>query len=154
MANLLKRQRQYSLSVIIHLLILSLSALHSSYLIAETPQKSPHEQAQADIQFIEMALSLYKLDNLQYPTTQQGLAALRSKPIIQPIPVNYLKEGYIHHKLIDPWGNPYIYKRMVVDDKTIYEISTFGQDNRLGGTGDNQDIIVRSNHRKPDHPIK
>lgn len=51
---------------------------------------------------------MYKLDNHRYPTTEQGLQALVTKPDIAPIPKNYRDDGYIRRLPEDPWGNDYI----------------------------------------------
>ncbi len=51
---------------------------------------------------------MYKLDNHRYPTTEQGLQALVTKPEIAPIPNGYRTDGYIRRLPQDPWGNDYI----------------------------------------------
>lgn len=65
--------------------------------------------AKSDIASIMNALKLYNLDNMRYPTTQQGLAALANRPNIAPIPNNYKTGGYLEKLPNDPWGNPYQY---------------------------------------------
>ena len=57
---------------------------------------------------LEGSLDMYKLDNHRYPTTEQGLQALVTKPDIAPIPKNYRDDGYIRRLPEDPWGNDYI----------------------------------------------
>ena len=63
------------------------------------------------IRNLETALKLYKLDNGLYPLTEQGLAALVTKPTVGVIPKNYKAEGYLESKKIpqDPWGNDYVF---------------------------------------------
>jgi len=56
---------------------------------------------------LENALDMYKLDNNRYPTTEQGLDALVTKPSIDPAPRSYRDGGYIKRLPQDPWGNPY-----------------------------------------------
>src|SRR5271169_2744632 len=65
--------------------------------------------AKQDIGSILQALKLYKLDNMRYPTTEQGLQALVKKPTITPIPDNWKGNGYLERLPKDPWGNPYQY---------------------------------------------
>lgn len=66
--------------------------------------------AQSDISTIMNALKLYRLDNLRYPTEQQGLQALVTKPDITPIPTSYKTGGYLEKLPTDPWGNAYGYQ--------------------------------------------
>jgi general secretion pathway protein G len=66
--------------------------------------------AKSDIAAIMNALKLYNLDNMRYPTTDQGLNALINKPNIAPIPNNWKDGGYLDKLPNDPWGNPYQYK--------------------------------------------
>ena len=65
--------------------------------------------AKSDIASIMNALKLYNLDNMRYPTNQQGLTALVNKPNIAPIPNNYKSGGYLEKLPNDPWGNAYQY---------------------------------------------
>ena len=65
------------------------------------------DKARLDIQQIEDALSMYKLRNKTYPTTEQGLEALVTKTSIEPIPKRFPEDGFIKSLPEDPWGNPY-----------------------------------------------
>jgi len=69
------------------------------------------------------ALKKYELDNGVFPTTEQGLAALRTKPIAEPIPSNW-RGTYLQKKPLDAWGNPYNY----VNDKDVGHLRSFGPD--------------------------
>ena len=88
-------------------------------------------QAKSDISTMMGALKIYKLDNLRYPTTEQGLQALVTKPTTGPIPNNWKGDGYISKLPKDPWGNPYQY--MSPGLKSEVEIFTYGQDGQAGG---------------------
>lgn len=92
------------------------------------------------IKNIETALKLYKLDNGNYPTTEQGLAALVAKPAVGLIPKNYKAEGYLESKKIpkDPWGNDYIY--LSPGEHGDFDIYSFGADGVKGGEGKSADI--------------
>ena len=59
---------------------------------------------------IEYALDIYRKHNGLYPTTEQGLEALITKPTTDPQPENYLEGGYLKKLPTDPWGNPFIYR--------------------------------------------
>ena len=65
--------------------------------------------AKSDIQSIGNALDLYKLDNNNYPSTDQGLEALVSKPSGYPEAKNWNADGYLKKLPVDPWGNEYLY---------------------------------------------
>lgn len=66
--------------------------------------------AKSDISAIMNALKLYNLDNMRYPTNQQGLSALVTKPSVAPIPNSYKDGGYLDKLPTDPWGNQYQYQ--------------------------------------------
>ena len=77
--------------------------------IMSRPEQARIEKARHDISSLEAALNIYKLDNYHYPSTDQGLEALVSKPSGSPQPRNYKNNGYIKKLNKDPWGNPYLY---------------------------------------------
>lgn len=88
----------------------------------------------SDIKTIEQQLELYRLDNFTYPSTDQGLNALVTKPSGSPEPKNW-KGPYIKGVAKDPWGNPYLYANL----DGVIEIISFGADGLKGGTGSNAD---------------
>lgn len=94
----------------------------------------------AQMREFENALDEYKLDNGQYPSTEQGLAALAAKPATGTIPKNYAEGGYMKRIPKDPWGNPYEYVSQN-DGLGSYEITTFGRDGREGGEGEDKDLV-------------
>jgi general secretion pathway protein G len=75
---------------------------------------------------IATALKLYELDNGSYPTTEQGLAALRVKPSTNPLPQNW-NGPYVEKDPIDPWGRPYIYVSPG-EHRSDYDLSSKGKD--------------------------
>ena len=96
--------------------------------------------AKVQIKNLETALKLYKLDNGVYPFTEQGLAALVSKPTVGQIPKNYKAEGYLESKKApqDPWGNDYVY--LSPGEHGDYDLYSLGADGVKGGEGKNADI--------------
>jgi general secretion pathway protein G len=76
---------------------------------------------------IAVALDLYELDNGRYPTTEQGLEALRAKPASPPVPRNW-NGPYLRRSPADPWGNPYQYKYPPVRKDVDYELYSLGSD--------------------------
>ena len=75
------------------------------------------------------ALRLYELDNGSFPTTAQGLAALRVKPNSNPLPENW-NGPYIEKEALDPWGRPYVYVSPG-EHRTDYDLSSKGKDGTL-----------------------
>lgn len=92
--------------------------------------------AKADIEGgIATALDLYELDNGKYPTTDQGLDALRTKPTAPPVPENW-KGPYIKKKPQDPWENSYAYACPGAHNPSDYDLSSNGPDRTEGGGDD------------------
>jgi len=77
--------------------------------VMDRPDEARKVKASQDIRALEAALNLYKLDNYDYPTTDQGLEALVSSPGIPPEPANWKEGGYIDRLPTDPWQQPYQY---------------------------------------------
>jgi general secretion pathway protein G len=94
--------------------------------------------ARQDIATLVQALKLYKLDNQRYPTTQQGLQSLISKPVEGPAANGWKDGGYIDKLPKDPWGNPYQY--LAPGIKGEIDILSFGADGQPGGNGNDADI--------------
>ncbi|MFV0447423.1 MAG: type II secretion system major pseudopilin GspG [Vibrio sp.] len=100
-------------------------------------EKADQQKAITDIVALENALDMYKLDNSVYPTTDQGLDALVTKPS-NPEPRNYRDGGYIRRLPQDAWGNDYQY--LSPGDNGTVDIFSLGADGQEGGEGANADI--------------
>ena len=89
---------------------------------------------------LESALKLYKLDNGSYPSTEQGLGALVTKPTVGVIPKNYKEGGYLESKAVpkDAWGNDFLY--VSPGEHGDYDLFSYGADGAKGGDGKNADI--------------
>ena len=92
--------------------------------------------ARTDVGNIMQALKLYRLDNQRYPTAEQGLQALTTKPTTGPIPVNW--KLYLEKLPTDPWGGSYQYVNPGV--KGEVDVFSFGADGQSGGEGLDADI--------------
>ena len=92
--------------------------------------------AKTDVSNLMQALKLYKLDNGRYPSAEQGLAALVTKPTTEPVPPNWKKN--LDQLPNDPWGKPYVYLNPGV--KAEIDVMSFGADGQSGGEGKNADI--------------
>lgn len=93
-----------------------------------------------DIASIMQALKLYRLDNGRYPTTDQGLQALITKPATEPVPSNWKAGGYLERSSVpkDPWGHPYQY--LSPGTKGEIDVFSLGADQQPGGEGPDADI--------------
>ncbi len=94
--------------------------------------------AKQDIATLMQALKLYRLDNQRYPTTEQGLQALVTRPAMAPVPPNWKTGGYLDRLNRDPWGNPYQY--LSPGTRGEIDIFSYGADGKPGGTGNDADV--------------
>ena len=100
--------------------------------------KANDQKAKADIATLDQAMELYRLNNLNYPSTADGLQALVKPPASLTDPTRYQAGGYIKKLPNDPWGKPYLYASP--GQHGTFDIYTLGADGAPGGTGDNADI--------------
>jgi general secretion pathway protein G len=92
--------------------------------------------ARTDVNNLTQALKLYRLDNLRYPTTEQGLQALVARPTTGPQAPNW--KPYLEKLPLDPWGQPYQYLHPGL--KGEVDVFSFGADGKSGGNGRDADI--------------
>ncbi len=92
--------------------------------------------AKTDVTNLMQALKLYRLDNQRYPTAEQGLQALLTKPTTSPVPNNW--KTYLDQLPKDPWGQPYVYLNPGI--KGEVDVMSYGADGQTGGDGNNADI--------------
>lgn len=92
--------------------------------------------ARTDVSQLMQALKLYKLDNQRYPSSEQGLQALVTKPTAGTVPVNW--KVYIDKLPADPWGRQYQYLNPGV--KGEIDVFSFGADGQPGGEGRDADV--------------
>jgi|SRR5690606_5028480 len=96
-------------------------------------------KAKADIAQLEGALEQYRLDNMVYPSTSDGLNALVTAPPSLAQPERYRRGGYIRKLPADPWGRPYMYQAPGPNG-AAFDIWSMGADGAPGGTDENADI--------------
>jgi general secretion pathway protein G len=96
--------------------------------------------ARAQIELLALALDQYRLDNDFYPSTTQGLAALREKPAGDPEARNW-RGPYLRKAIpLDPWGRPYSYKSPGQVNADSYDLLSLGRDGQPGGSGEDADV--------------
>ncbi|MQT31637.1 type II secretion system protein GspG [Pseudomonas helleri] len=108
------------------------------------PDQAKVTAAHTDIQAISTALEMYRLDTFNYPSTQQGLEALVTRPSGTPLARNWNPQGYLKSLPVDPWGTPYQYLNPG-SHSAGYDLFSFGADGVQGGEGFATDIGNWSN---------
>ncbi|KEY91378.1 general secretion pathway protein G [Candidatus Photodesmus blepharus] len=133
----MKRSGFTLLEVMVVIVILGILASFVVPNLLGNKEKADQKKVIADIVALENALDMYRLDNSMYPTTDQGLAILVTKPSDLELR-NYRSGGYIKRLPSDPWGNSYKY--LYPGDHGTLDIFTLGADAEEGGEGVSADI--------------
>lgn len=96
--------------------------------------------AKAQIELFGLALDQYRMDNDYYPSTAQGLEALRAAPSGEPGARNW-RGPYLRKPVpVDPWGRPYVYESPGILNPSGYDLRSKGRDGRPGGLGEDADL--------------
>ncbi len=133
-----KRQRGFTLiEIMVVVIIIGILAAIVAPNVIGRVDDAQITKAVAEISNIENALKFYRLDNFAYPTTEQGIDALVTKPN-DPNVRNWKTGGYLDRVPKDPWGNPYLY--LNPGNNGEIDIYTLGRDGRPGGEGIDADI--------------
>jgi general secretion pathway protein G len=128
------------LTLIEILIVITIIGILASVIVPNLMKKPDQARivaAKQGISSLVQALQIYKLDNHNYPTIQQGLEALTNKPALKPETPNWAGP-YIDRLRDDPWGNKYFYLRTDADEGI--EVVSYGADKKIGGEGINADI--------------
>jgi general secretion pathway protein G len=137
----LQRSGLTLLELVVVILILALVAGLVGPQIFSRLTEARTTAARTQIELLGTALDSYRLDNGSYPTTEQGLQALRVKPSIPPIPANW-RGPYLRKDVpLDPWGRPYIYRFPGERNPGGYDLISLGRDGKPGGSGEDADIV-------------
>ncbi len=126
------------IEVMIVVVILGVLAAYIVPKIMGRPDEARIVAAKQGIASIVQALKMYRLDNLRYPTTEQGLQALVQRPSIAPAPSNWKGNGYLERLPNDPWGQPYQYLQPGLHGEI--DVMSLGADGAPGGEGNDADI--------------
>ena len=133
-----KTQKGFTLLEII--VVVTIIAILAAYIAPKVVGRAGDariSKAKFDIQTLDGAMELYKLDNFTYPSTDQGLDALVSKPAGSELK-HWRRGGYIKKLNKDPWGNDYQYQQPGANGE--FDIYSLGADSAAGGTDEAADI--------------
>lgn len=132
------RDPQAGVTLIEMMVVLVIIAVVAALIVPNVigrPDEARVTVARTDLRSIGSALELYRLDNLRYPSTAEGLVALVRAPVDAP---NWAAGGYLTEVPTDPWGNAYLYRSP--GEHGAFDLISYGADGAPGGAGTNADI--------------
>ena len=137
----LRRQQGFTLiELMVVMVILGILAALVVPRIMDRPEEARRTKAGVQIRAMEQALQLYRLDNGQYPTTEQGLQALVAPPTLGPPARKWRQGGYLERGRVpnDPWDGNYVY--LCPGLHGDFDLMSYGADNQAGGEGRDADV--------------
>src|SRR5688572_9217632 len=127
------RRRGFTLlEIMVVTVILALLAGGVTVLVVRRVAQARTQRAQSDLYSLGNALEQYKLDNHDYPSTEQGLKALVNKPSGQPEPAGWTGR-YVKRVPVDPWGRPYRYEYPGKNNQDGFDLWSLGRNDQEGG---------------------
>ncbi len=128
------------IELLVVLVIIGILAGYIGPKIMGHPEEAKRTKATMQIQGIDTALKMYKLDNGMYPSTEQGLQALVEAPSIGQLPPKWREGGYLEKGTVplDPWGNEFVYLSPGLNGD--FDLSSYAADNEAGGEDEGRDI--------------
>ena len=135
----LRRRIQNGFTLIELMVVLLIIGVLAALIVPNVLDRADDARATAaktDVNNLMQALKLYRLDNQRYPSNEQGLQALLTRPTTAPVPPNW--KSYLDKLPNDPWGKAYIFLNPGI--KGEVDVMSFGADGQAGGEGKNADI--------------
>lgn len=137
--------RRAGLTLVEMIVVLAIIAVVAVLIVPNVigrPDEARVTVAKTDLKTIATALRMYRLDNGDYPTTEQGLAALVERPTAAPEPRAYPAEPYLTELPTDPWGKAYVYRSPGLNG--AYDLLSYGKDGEEGGEKLDADLNERT----------
>ena len=137
--------RRAGLTLVEMIVVLAIIAVVAVLIVPNVigrPDEARVTVAKTDLKTIATALRMYRLGNGDYPTTQQGLEALASRPTTPPEPRAYPAEPYLTELPTDPWGKAYVYRSPGLNG--AYDLLSYGKDGEEGGETLDADLTDRT----------
>lgn len=129
------------IEIMVVIIIITILASIVSVNVLRKPGEARVSAAKLQIKQLQTAVQMYKTEQGRTPTQEQGLEALVSKPVTDPLPQQYPTDGYLESRKLpkDPWNNDFIY---LVPGRAgeVFEIISYGSDGEPGGEGDAADL--------------
>ncbi|MBL4910440.1 MAG: type II secretion system major pseudopilin GspG [Alteromonadaceae bacterium] len=122
------------LEVMVVIVILGILASMVVPNLLGSQEKANVQKAVSDINALETSLTMYKMDNYKFPTTEQGLDALVNETDIEPLPRRFQEDGYIKRLPQDPWGSEY--QLLNPGEHGKYDVFSMGPDGEVGTEDD------------------
>ncbi len=138
-------KRRAGLTLVEMIVVLAIIAVVAVLIVPNVigrPDEARVTVAKTDLKTVATALRMYRLDNGDYPTTEQGLAALVERPTVPPAPRAYPTEPYLTELPRDPWGRDYVYRSP--GQSGAYDLFSLGKDGEEGGEGLDADLTEKS----------
>ena len=135
----LRRRAQAGFTLIELMVVLVIIGVLAALIVPNVLDRADDARATAartDVNNLVQALKLYRLDNQRYPSAEQGLQALVTRPTVGAIPPNW--KPYLEKLPNDPWGRPYQYLNPGL--KGEIDVMSLGADGQPGGEGKNADV--------------
>jgi general secretion pathway protein G len=138
--NVRRRSGFTLLELVVVIIVLGLLAAIVAPQIIGRVSDAKSTTARTQIELLSVALDAYRLDTGAYPTTDQGLAALRDRPTRAPVPPNW-RGPYLRKDVpLDPWGRAYLYRAPGDRNRTAFDLESLGRDGKSGGEGEDADV--------------
>lgn len=137
--------RRAGLTLVEMIVVLAIIALVAVLIVPNVigrPDEARVTVARTDLKTIASALRIYRLDNGDYPTTEQGLEALVERPTAPPEPRSWATDGYLPEAPTDPWNRPYLYRSP--GRNGAFDLMSYGKDGEEGGEGLDADLTDRT----------
>ncbi len=137
----IRRPRTRGFTLIEIMVVVAIMGILAALIVPKVIGRSDEARviaAKQDIATLMQALKLYRLDNQRYPSGAQGLAALITKPTVEPLPRSWKAGGYLERLPRDPWGNSYQYLQPGVRGEI--DVFSYGADGQPGGAAYDADV--------------
>jgi general secretion pathway protein G len=135
------RQAQAGFTLIEIMVVITILAILAVLVVPKIVNRTDEARqvaAKTQMKNVEQALQLYKIDNGNYPATEQGLDALVHRPSVGEVPKNWREGGYLPKVPKDPWGNDFVY--ISPGTHGDYDLVSYGSDGEPGGEGKSADV--------------
>ena len=140
-----RRAPRHGFTLVEMIVVMAIIALVAVMIVPNVigrPDQARVTVAKTDLKTTAAALRMYRLDNGDYPTTEQGLKALVERPTVAPVPAGWNPEGYLPEAPQDPWGRAYVYRSPGRNGG--FDLMSYGKDGEVGGEGLDADLTDRT----------